>query len=288
MRTKIKNIYLFLIVVAFSAGMFSCKSSQEIVRVENLKPLSPNRLLNNLEKSAFDYKAMEMSRISCQYESRTQNVSFRAVVKAVNNEAILLTFSKMNVPVGKVLLTPDSVKFINFIERSYFTGNYDYISNLLGIDIDFEIVNAILSNNAFSFRDDKFREFTADIDSGMYVLKSVKDRKLDKVMKKGKDKKIDRLLKRFDENDFIEQTLFVDSKFKLRKIILDDPLNQRMGIISFSEFMKVGRQMYPGEINMQFVSPKDRLQLKIKIGKLTMEKNQNLNFKIPERYQQIK
>lgn len=287
-----KKTYRTLIAIIICAGLFSCKSSREIVRVENLRPIGTTRLLKNLENNAFDYKEMEISRISCQYESKTQNVSFRGTIKAINNEKILLTFNKMNVPVGKVLLTPDSVQFINYIEKTFFLDDYEYLGNLLNIDLDFETVNAILSNNAFSYRDDKhnnaFREFTSEVDSGMYVLKSIKDRKLEKVMKRGKDKKIDRLLKKMDEDQLILQTLYIDSKFKLRKVVLEDQLNKRMGIIGFADFMKVDRQMYPGEISLQFNSPKDNLRMKIKVGKVSMEKNQNFNFKIPERYERVK
>lgn len=290
MKSKvIKSIYHSLSVIILCAGLFSCKSSREIVRVDNLKPISTNRLLKNLENNSFDYKEMEISRISCQYESKTQNVSFRGTVKAANNEQILLAFNKMNVPVGKVLLTRDSVKFVNYLEKTYFLNNYDYLSNLLNVDLDFDMVNAILSNNSFSYHDDKrnndFREFTSEVDSGMYVMKSIKDRRLDKVMRRGNDKKIDRLLKKIDDNQQVLQTLYIDSKFKLRKVVIDDELNDRTGIISFSNFMKVGKQLYPGEIDLQFLSPQDNLRMKIKIGKISMEKNQSYNFKIPERYE---
>ena len=290
-KNTVKKIYKSLIVIIFCAGLFACKTSREVVRVANLRPISTNRLLKNLENNAFTYKEMEISRISCQYESSTQNISFRGMIKAEDNKRILLTFNKMNVPVGKVLLTPDSVKFINYIAKTYFLDDYDYLSELMNIDINFETINAILSNNAFSYRDDKrdndFREFTSEVDSGMYVLKSIKDRKIDKVMRKGKDKKIDRLLKKLDEDQLIMQTLYIDSEFKLRKVVLEDQLNKRLGIIQFSDFMKVDRQTYPGELDLQFVSPKDNLRMKIKIGKLTMEKNQNFNFKIPERYERV-
>ena len=183
------------------------------------------------------------------------------------------------------------MKFINYIDKKYLLGDYDYLSELLNLELDFETVNAILSNNAFSYNDEKrnndFREFTSEVDSGMYVLRSAGDRRLDKVVRKGKDKRADRIQRKHDEENGIAQTFYIDSKFKLRKVVLDDQENDRLGIITFSEFMDIDRQSYPAEMNLQFVGPKDRMSMKIKIGKLTMEKNQNLNFKIPERYEPI-
>lgn len=286
------KLYIIATIIVLSTTLFSCKTSREIVSTAKLKPISTNKLFRNLENNAFDYDEMEIKRISCQYENNKQKTSFKGHLRAVNGEKILLTFNKINVPVGKLYLTPDSVKFVNYMEKNYFMNNYDYLSGLLNIDLDFETINAIISNNAFSYRNDKhnndFREFTSEIDSGMYVLRSIKDRKLNKIIRKGKDKKVDRLLKKLDEDQLILQTLYIDGNFKLRKVVLDDQFNQRIATIDFSDFMQVGRQSYPGEINMSFISPEDQLKMKVKLSKLEMGKNMSFNFKVPDRYEQLK
>lgn len=289
MSNRLNRSIIGLIAVFLCTTLLSCKSSREIVRVANLKPLSANRILRNIENNAFDYKEMEMSRIACQFESNGQNISFRGTLKSKKDEAILLSFNKMNVPVGKVLLTPDSVQFINFLNKTYFQNNYTYLSNLLQMDLDFETINSILSNNAFSYKhDNDFLEYTAAVDSGMYVLKTVRDKKLEKAIRKGKDRRLERIMKKVDDMQMLEQSLYIDSNFKLRKVVLDDPQNKRTGIIRFADFMEVGRQNYPGEIELQFISPANKIRLQIKIGKITMEKKQSFNFKIPERYQPVK
>lgn len=289
MKNIRRSIKTGLLAVLLSFALFSCRSSREIIRVADLKPVSANKIIRNIENNAFEYKEVEMSRIACQFDSKEQNLSFRGTLKAKKEEAILLSFNKVNIPVGKVLLTPDSVQFINYLNKTYFSNDYQYLSSLLHVDLDFETIHGILCNNVFSKKNENdWKEFTAEVDSGMYVLRSVKDRKIEKAVRKGKDRKLDRIMKKIDEDQQVEQTIYVDSQFKLRKMILDDQSNSRMGIIRFGDFMKVDKQDYPGEIDLQFISPENNIRLKIKIGKISMEKNQSLNFKIPERYQPAK
>ncbi|HCE58339.1 MAG TPA: hypothetical protein DER09_11040, partial [Prolixibacteraceae bacterium] len=43
--------------------------------------------------------------------------SFRISLKAIRDEKILASITKLNIPVGRVLLTPDSVIYVNYIDR---------------------------------------------------------------------------------------------------------------------------------------------------------------------------
>ncbi|GAB3313632.1 DUF4292 domain-containing protein [Hymenobacter humi] len=44
----------------------------------------------------------------------------------------------------RAVLTPDSVRVLNRIEHTYFTGGYDYLSKLLNVPVSFEQMQALL------------------------------------------------------------------------------------------------------------------------------------------------
>lgn len=278
-------------IVFFFLILASCKTSK-VVTVEKVKPISTNRLIRKVEEKSFDYKMLSVKRIACQYESPNNKTSFRANLKSEKDKQILVTLSKINVPVARLYLTPDSVKMVNYLNKTYLNEDYQYLSDFVNADLDFETVQAILNNEAFSYRDDErdndFKEFVSYIDSGMYVLQSIKNRKLNKVLKKGKEDKVDRYLKKLDEEDFIVQHLYIDPKtFKIRKIVLDDQSNERKVTVDFSEFVNVEKQLYPGNIEIHFTSPDKNLSMKIKLSKFSMEKDQSFNFSIPEKYDRM-
>lgn len=263
-----------------------------MVTTEKIRPISTNRLIRKVEDKSFDYDMLAIKRIVCQYEGPDEKASFRANLKSEKDKQILLTISKINIPLARLLLTPDSVKMVNYLKKEYLEEEYDYLSDLVNMELNFELIQSIISNEAFSYRDDPrdndFREFVSYADSGMYILQSIKDRKLDKIEQKGKEDKIDRYLNKLGEDDFIVQHLYIDPKtFKIRKIVLNDQSNSRKVTVDFSDFEKVDRQLYPGNIDILFASPEKNLSMKIKLSKFSTEKDQSFNFNIPDKYDRI-
>ena len=255
--------------------------------------MSTNRLIKKVEDKAFDYKELAIRRIICQYEGPNEKTSFRANLKSEKDKQLLITLSKINVPVARIYLTPDSVKMVNYLNKTYLKEDYQFLANFVGADVDFNMIQDILCNDAFSYRNDPrnndFKEFVSYVDSGMYVLQSFKNRKLGKIFRKGKEDKIDRYLKKMDEDEFIVQHLYIDPKtFKIRKIVVDDKTSNRKGVVDFSDFVKVGAQLYPGNIDMKFTSPEKDLSMRIKLSKFSTEKDQSFNFNIPEKYTRTK
>ena len=273
-------------------GFSSCKTSREIATV-NVKPIGTAKLLKNIEENRLVYESLSISRINCQFSGNQSKTSFRISLKAIKDEKILASITKLNIPVGRVLLTPDSVIYVNYIERNYFVDDYTFLSNFLNIDLDFNIIQAIISNRAFSYRNDEkdrdFKTFSTSVESGMYVLQSEKERKVFKMDEKGKTGKIERRLKRLDDNALILQKMsFNPTNFALTKLLILDKTNNRKMEMNFDEFVKVMNKDYPGAIDMSFNSESDNIALKIRMSGFSTDKLDSLNLEIPEKYQQIK
>jgi hypothetical protein len=275
----------------FLLALASCKAPKTLTTTR-VKPISANRLIRNVEEHAFDYHNFDIKRISVQYETPDEKTSFRANLQSIRDEYILLSLSKINLPVAKLLLTPDSVKMINYFEKNYLTRDYSYLGSFFNMDIDFDVIQSILTNNVFSCRDDPreqdFREFVSYADSGFYVLQSLKNRKLEKIERKRKEEKIERYLKKFDEENPIIQSLYIDPvNYKIRRVVLYDRVEEETLTISFSEFHPVDNKLYPGNIHIYFKSPADFLNIKIKLSKLSTHTDEGFSFKIPERYKRV-
>ncbi len=235
---------------------------------------------------------LAIKRIVCQYEGPDEKASFRANLRSEKDKQILLTISKINIPLARLLLTPDSVKMVNYLKKEYLEEEYDYLSDLVNMELDFELVQSIISNDAFSYRNDSrdndLGEFVSYIDSGRYILQSIKSPKRDKIEQQGTEDNIGRNLNKPGEDDLMVQYLYIDPKtFKIRKIVMDDQSNSRKVTVNFSDFEKVGRQLYPGSIDIRFASPEKDLSMKIKLSKFSTEKNQSFSFNIPDKYNRI-
>ena len=150
--------YLIIILLAWTL-LYSCKGPGKIIS-EKIRPMSTGRIIKRVGQNAFKSKNLTIKRINCLYEDDDNKTSFKANLRSIKDNKIILSFSKLNIPVGRVILTPDSVTYINYVDKNYFVDDYTYLSDMLNIDLDFETVQLILSNNIFSYRNDpKERDF---------------------------------------------------------------------------------------------------------------------------------
>lgn len=282
-------VFGFLLMVL---GFASCKTSREIITA-NVKPISTTKLLKNVTENSLSYESFSVSRINCQFNGSQQKTSFRINLKAIKDKKILASITKLNIPVGRVLLTPDSVIYVNYIDRNFFIDDYTYLSQILNIDLDFATIQSIISNSAFSYRNDEkdrdFKTFSTSVESGMYVLQSEKERKVFRLDEKGKPAKIERRLKRLEDNALILQKMYFNpANFALTRLLIEDKTNDRKMEMIFDEFVKVLNKDYPAAMDMSFNSESDSVSLKIRMSGFSTEKLESLNLEIPEKYQKIK
>lgn len=279
--------------VAILAVLSSCRSQRAVTTTAVVKPISSGKLIRNIENNAFDYRHLAIKRISCQFDNGKSQTSFKASIWAEKDKRITMMLSKLNITVARLWLTPDSVKFVNYLEKNYFLDDYTYLSSLMDMDLDFETVHAILSNNIFSLQDEKRekenRDYETKIDSGMYVLESI--RKIDRKRSEPRinERRQARRARKLVEPGPIHQLVYVDPEtFKLRKIILEDQQNSRKLNISFNDYTEIEKQLYPGQIDLNLTSPETRMKLNIRMAGFSMEKEKEINFRVPERFTQIK
>lgn len=284
------NVFVIFVVIPFLLTT-SCRTPRDLSSA-SIRPLATRKLLKKVEQNAFDYKSFTIKRINCRFSTSQSNTNFRSRLKALKDEKILVSISKLNIPVGRVLLTPDSVKYVNYIDRNYFVDDYTYLSDFLKIDLDFEAVQSIISNNAFSYRNDlhnkDFRTFQTTVDEGMYLLQSEKDRKMEKLEEEGNENKVERRLKRLNEEALIFQKMYFNPvNFALSKLIVRDLSNDRNLEMVFSDFEQVKNHDYPGAIEIAVNSKDENIHLKIRMNGFSTKKIDSISLRIPEKYEQI-
>lgn len=275
------NIF-YWIVFCVILGLSSCKTSSVATRSSAaVKAMSTTKLMRNIENNAFDYKYLSIKRINCQFNNGRMNATFKASIYAEKDEQITLMISKLNIPMARLWLTPDSVKFINYMENSYFLDDYSYLSSMLNMDLDFNMVNAIISNNVFSVNkqaDEADHNYESFVENGRYVIRSVRN------IQAGEGKP-ERRIKRGERPGSVLQTIVVDPvTYKLNKLTLEDAQDARKLDIDFADYTPVGKQLYPGEILLALVSPDSNMQMSIKFANFSLEKEKAVRFKVPEKF----
>ena len=268
-------------VIAF-AGVYSCRIAREIP-AEAIRPLDAERILKRIERNSLDYEYLTINRINCHFSNSQMSTSFRVNLKAERDKSVLMSISKLNIPVGRVLLTPDSVTYVNFIDRNFFVDDYTFLREFLNIYIDFQTIQAILSNNAdlfFNYPGMQGPEnFESTIEDGLYVLSSQKE-----AWNFNKSKNI-----MVEDGQNYYKKLFVDPhSFALIKFITGSNYDNGNLEIGFADFMNLERKDYPGSVDIKMVSDFESTEIKIRMNGLSTDRIDDINLKIPGTYEQLK
>ena len=290
MSNFIKRGVLRLIWVGILATLlFSCKTTEKVAAVKKIRHMSVGRILKNVSANEPSYKTLAVKRVSVNVDAQGKSHSFRASYKIKRDSVIQLNAQKATIPVGKLEITPDTFKAVYYIDKEYFEGALNYLSKRLGMDIGFDMFEAILTNQLFSFRNDPkdrdFRDFHCEIVQNMYRISSMKDRKLRKVIKK--EEKLERYRNRFDEEHLIRQDIFVDpNRFVIRKLVFNDIDYNRTMTLDFSHFEMIDGRWFPQEISLDYTG-EENYSVKVKLNRISFDQPENFNFKIPSKYKQI-
>jgi len=176
---------------------------------------------------------------------------------------------------------------VNFLEQEVLTGNNNYLSNWLDMDIDFNVLQALLSNQLFSFNQDpgehEFKEFYCEMEDDMYKISSIRDRKLRKFNKN--EDKLDRYRNRLeDDGHVIKQDIYIDSdSFVVRRMVFNDLDTNKGIVLNISNYEKVMDQWFPGKMEMQLTGDK-KTELSVELSRVSLNDERNFEFAVPAKY----
>ncbi len=280
---------IFLSVVLVFGLLVSCRTTEKIP-VTKLRPMNSIRLYKKAEENTFDYHYFNIKKINIQYEKGEARTSFRAGFQAVKDSSILISITKLNFLFARVMLTPDSIFYINYYDKTYYTGDYAPVNNLLNFNLNFNTIQAIVAANIFLlFENEKeLREFDTWVEDGMYVLQSEDVRKLSRMEDKGKTQRVERFLKRIGEDIHVIQTFYFDPElFTIRKLVMEDQINLQKAELKFNDYEQVGEKYFPSSINMVFQSNTGSLVINTKMSGFSTETGEFIPLRIPDKYQRI-
>ncbi|HKL91591.1 MAG TPA: DUF4292 domain-containing protein [Allomuricauda sp.] len=171
-----KNINRITVMIALLFTLGACKSTKSVTGGEVDSKLSAKNIINAHYSNQSKFKTLR-GRVKIDYangdDSQGVNVSLR-----MEKDKVIW----MSAPLGvvKVHITPNKVSFYNKLQNEYFDGDFSYLSELLGTELDFEKVqNLLLGNAVLDLRKEKFN---TEVYNGNYQLKPKKAQELFKIL----------------------------------------------------------------------------------------------------------
>ncbi len=114
---------------------------------ENLRPA---KLYRKLNENQFEYDNLSL-KFSAELNFGEEKEEFSGIIRMQKDTAIWISLRSYNIEGARLLITKDSVKFINRIEKTYYAGDFDFIKDRFEMDLDYNMLQAIITNTFFFY-----------------------------------------------------------------------------------------------------------------------------------------
>lgn len=237
---------------------FGCKSTRSITGGDGNLKLSSKAVIKENSKQSPDFKTLQAKlRINFNKngKSQTHTVSFR------NKKDEIIW---MNAPfsVIRAMITPEKVGFYNKLDNTYFEGDFSYLSELLGTELDFKKVqNLLLGDAIFDLNSTNYR---ATVDNGAYVLQPKQQQLLFEIF-------------------FLIDPLH----FKVKSQQISQPKTFRHLQIDYVSHQDVDKQILPEHIKVMALEGNEETIINLEFKSVALNDDLRFPFKIPSGFKKI-
>jgi len=296
-----RTLTLFLSLMILLMVVVSCKSKKEVTEKKDpIRNRTAGFVLRHYEENKYNFEWLGM-KVDADYMVMGETQGFKATIRMRRDSTIWISISPaLGIEMIRMMVTPDSLKYLSKIpdNKFYYLGGFEDINKLVGIELDFDMLQDLLIGNALGLEKDEGR-FRSETDEDSYLLISkykrkvrrvvgVDDRKLedDTIVVNPNDPRYKRTLKRVDEEDglIVSRYWMEPERYRLVKSIFNDLMRQRTMEIRYSDFKEDNEQFYPSECRLIMSGPQINQELKFSITKLSSGKAYDFPFELPDDY----
>lgn len=246
-------------ILLFSLLIIGCKSLKNTENKPDFKKISTKSLLSQVinKKPEFDFIQIRSQATILNNNSKNQ---FNLGIKIKKDDKILIEGSVL-IPLFKAFFTKNSLDFYEKISKTYYKGDYKYLSSFLNNDITFNsFQNIFLGQPITDLESKKWKQSKLD---GFYGLEAQLNNQTTTI----------RYV--FNPQNFSLNTQSIASKDSSLKIAYDG-------------YYLIGQSLFPGKIKITSINKNQKLEISLKLRLVNTKQLDNFFFNIPKGYKEIK
>lgn len=230
-------------------------------------------LLSRLDSASFKAEWIN-AKASVTTIDDGNETSFNISMRAKKDSVIWISISPLlGIEVARVLITPDTVKFLDRLHGKYQVNTFETINKLLQLKVNFEIVQSLLYGNFFAYKKNENRFNSVYLEDKYYILSSLTKHKLK------------RSLEEKDPNKPIIQDVYINHVyFRILKMAVED---QRIGKsleTEYDDFRVTEAGQFPFKSVTRITAEKN-FEIRIEYGKVSTGEPQEFPFSVPNNYE---
>ncbi|MBL7929547.1 MAG: DUF4292 domain-containing protein [Bacteroidia bacterium] len=278
---KAKPVILFpvlLLLFFFHSSCRTTKKTEKPIVIRESKKLierTADELLSLIYQNSFN---AEWVAAKAEVESNVDSKknSFDITLRMRKDSVIWVSISPLlGLEAARVMITRDSVKYMSRLNKEYQISDYNFLNNWLRMNIDFDIIQGILTGNIFAYKKNKFSSVYENEDR-YYILSTLSRRKLKRAMEEK------------DPNKPVVQDMWIsDENFRIIKLSIEDDRINKSLVTEYSNFKSTAAGEFPYESKTN-ISAEKKSDFSISFKKVIVNEPQQFPFNIPGSYKSIR
>lgn len=266
----------FILMLSVAAIFSSCTGTRKAVR-EPIKEQGAGFLMSKLKEHELKFQQFS-AKFNLTYEVDNKKTNVSGNLRIDRDSIIWISITPaLGIEAVRFVLTPDSIKYINRLNNTYFLRDFVYINQLLNKTLDYDMAQAFLLGNDFSLYESN--SFKASVENQEYKLNTVDRRKLRRYVRRSED-----------DISIPIQSIWLDPvNFKISKVLLKEAeRDSRKFEALYAEFAEVEGKLIPTSLDFKVETDKQKIRIEISYSKIQLDQEQTYPFRIPDSYSEIK
>ena len=278
---KILGKYLFYGFA--SVWLFThCTPSQQVIKPREAISFTMEELYDSFTMNDGLFNTFS-SRFSASYHTTNTTHNFKGQIRLVRDSAIWVSISPgLGVEILRIMVTPDSVFFMNRVLNQYYTGDYSIINNALKVDFSFKALQSMLTNEFFLY--------PFDVTDTIAFLNEMEMQRFHRTVKlqTHRERELKKELRKPEKPDMIYVQYILDlANKKMSAIELKELQYSRDFNVLYSDYDTLSPIIMPNNLVVKFVSLDTFFDFELNYTKKQFDNTITCPFSIPDKYKPI-
>ena len=254
-----KQIFRIAFALVMLIVITSCKSTKSIVASgEASNKLSAKQVIKQHQKNDASFKTLQ-GKVSIDIIQGGKEQGHTFNIRIEKDKVIWLS-AKLGL--ARMMITPDKVRFYNKLGNEYFDGDYELLSDFVGVDLDFnKVQNILLGQAIFNLKEEPH---IVSVNQNSYALQPKDQRALFELF-----------------------YLINPAHFKMDSLQLFQQLKKRFLQVDYKSYQEVNKQILPKDIRIIAVEDSEEVIITMEFKSLALNEDVRFPFNIPAGYKEI-
>ena len=269
-----KTLTLFFSALAFMALMgSSCSPARKVIK-QPLKDEGTEHIFQLLKNNELRY-SWYSAKFSATMTVDKKETSINGQLRIRRDSAIWVSFTALGLEAARILITMDSVKFLNRLNNTFLCADYSFINDNLNSGFDFDMLQALLVGNDLSYYEND--QFKGKTDGLLYHLMTVGRHKLRKFIRNTSE-----------EKKILVQSLWLSPETgKITAVHMKELGKDNKKLeAQYKTFEDLNGQRCPTQIEVSIQAEKE-IQIELNYSRMKLDEPLLMPFSIPSRYTRI-